>query len=131
MTNKTYRSVFTGKEIDEAIIFLKNTKSKEIIESGSLASGASKILFSFDYKKYNYAQICVSSENPSGQLFVMESKSLVNKLGNDVLDETISTMGNISDSFSIDTIISDGMAHVRITAISVLQNIKSVVTMLL
>lgn len=127
MTNKTYRSVFTGTEIDEAIAFLRNVKTKELIASGSLAAGASKILFSFDQSKYNYTQICVSAENLSGQLFVTESKSLVTKTGN-VMDETLSAMGNSSDLFTIDSLVSDGKAHIRITAITAIQNIKSVVT---
>lgn len=129
MTN-TYRSLFTGKELDEAIIYIRDMKNTESIESGSLAIGETKTLFSFDYTKNNYAQICVSAENTAGQLFVLESKTLVSKTGSNI-DEIVSTMGHVTDLFTIDSYVSDGKAHLLITAIQAIKNIKSIVTNIL
>ena len=120
--NKTYRSVFTGKEIDEAIIFLRNTKKKETVQFSDVTSTTTKTLFSFDYTKNNYMSVIVIADNYSDQLFVMEFKALSNKIGT-VVSEMISSIGTSTDLFTMDSNASNGKCNITLTASS---NIKSI-----
>lgn len=134
MTNKTYRSVFTGKEIDEAIIFMRNAKNKQLTITNDIIAASQTTIYTFDKTKYNLVKLNILAVGASGDVSFVETNVVVTALSGSTVNQTVNTRNPINTGaalFTVATTVVANIVTIKVSNTVALTTLKVEVTNLL
>lgn len=134
MTNKTYRSVFTGKEIDEAIIFMRNAKNKQLTITNDIVAASQTTIYIFDKTKYNLVKLNILAVGTSGDVSFVETNVVATAMTGSIINQTINTRNPINTGvplFTVATTVVGNIVTVKLNSIVAIATLKVEVTNLL